>query len=306
MEVFDAAQKVLEATKSRARGYRIEVVAESAKPFPSSSGLTLTPHRSLRQVRGAIDTLVIVGGDGARAAVDRPAVVAWVRRTAPRCRRVVSVCTGAFVLAAAGLLDGRRATTHWARCDQLAKKYPNVSLDADAIYVRDGKLWTSAGVTAGMDLALALVEEDLGREVSLAVARHLVLFVSRPGGQSQFSAQLSSQLAQRVPLRDLQQWISEHVDGDLSVQALAEQVAMSPRNFARAFVAEVGVTPAVFVERARVEVARRLLETTRLDVEGVATTAGFGTVETLRRTFQRHLSVSPKDYRRRFQNAPAA
>jgi len=306
LEVFDEARRVLEATRSRARTYSVEVVAESMEPFQSSSGLTLTPDRSMRQVRGAIDTLVIVGGDGARAAVKRPAVLSWVRRTAPRCRRVVSVCTGAFVLAAAGLLDGRRATTHWARCDQLTRTYPKLTLDPDAIYVRDGNVWTSAGVTAGMDLALALVEEDLGRQVALTVARHLVLFVSRPGGQSQFSAQLSSQMAERKPLRELQLWISENVDRDLSVSALAKRVVMSPRNFARAFVAEVGVTPAVFVERARLEVARRLLETTPLDVVSVAEQSGFKTVETLRRTFQRHLSVAPKDYRRRFQNAPAA
>lgn len=300
LEVFDAARRVLIDKRSRARGYRVEVVAESAEAFETSSGLTLTPHRSFAQVRGAIDTLVVVGGDGARAAAKQPSTTAWVQRLAKRSRRVASVCTGSFVLAAAGLLDGRRATTHWVRCEQLARTFPKVTIDPDAIYVRDGNVWTSAGITAGMDLSLALVEDDVGRDVALTVARHLVLFVRRPGGQSQFSAQLSSQLAERVPLRELQTWIQEHPNTDLRVQELAKRVAMSPRNFARAFVAEVGVTPAVFVERTRVEVARRLLETTPLDLVAVASDAGFGTVETLRRTFQRQLHVSPKDYRNRF------
>lgn len=301
LEVFDGAQRVLRATRPNEPGYRVEVVAESTAPFASSSGLTITPHRSLSQVRGPIDTLLIVGGNGAREAVQRPALLDWVRRAAKRSRRVTSVCSGSFVLAAAGLLDGHRATTHWSRCDLLARLFPKVTVDADAIYVRDGKLWTSAGVTAGMDLALALVEDDVGRDVALNVARHLVLFVRRPGGQSQFSAQLSSQIAERAPLRELQGWISDHVSEDLSVTALAQRVGMSPRNFARAFVTEVGTTPAVYVERARIEVARRLLETTRMDLTAIASGAGFGTVETLRRTFARQLGVAPKDYRRRFQ-----
>lgn len=303
LEVFHAAHLVAKARDPSATGYRIEVVAESTQPLQSSSGLTLTPTRAMKNVRGDIDTLVVVGGDGARAASKQTSVLNWVRRVAPRCRRVTSVCTGSFVLAAAGLLDGKRAATHWTRCGQLAKAFPKVTLDADAIYVRDGNLWTSAGVTAGMDMALALVEDDLGRDVALDVARRLVLFVRRPGGQSQFSAQLSSQLAERVPLRDLQHWVSEHVTADLSVDKLAKRVSMSPRNFARAFATEIGVTPAAFVERTRLEVARRLLETTRNDVESIARASGFGTVETLRRAFQRQLHVAPKDYRKRFQQA---
>lgn len=297
LEVFHAAHQRV----GSGRGYRVEVVAASTEAIRTSSGLELLAQRAFSSVRGAIDTLVIAGGEGARAAAHDPSVQAWVRRVAPLCRRVTAVCTGAFVLAAAGVLEGRRATTHWAHCARLARDFPAVSVTDDAIYVRDGSVWTSAGVTAGMDLALALVEDDVGSEVALAVARQLVMFVRRPGGQSQFSAQLSSQLAERAPLREVQAFIADNPGADLSVTRLAARAAMSPRNFARAFAAEVGVTPAVFVERARVEVARRLLETTRADVEEVAARAGFGRVETMRRSFQRSVGVSPSDYRRRFQ-----
>lgn len=297
LEVFHAAHRQV----ADGRGYRVEVVAESTDVLRTSSGLQLLADRSFSSIRGTIDTLVIAGGEGARAAAQQHRVQSWVRRVSPRCRRVASVCTGAFVLAAAGVLSGRRATTHWAHCGRLARDFPDVDVAEDAIYVRDGRVWTSAGVTAGMDLALALVEDDVGSDVALAVARQLVMFVHRPGGQSQFSAQLASQLAEREPLRDLQAFIADHPTADLTVSRLAARVAMSPRNFARAFAAEVGVTPAAFVERARVEVARRLLETTRDDVEAVAARAGFGRVETLRRAFHRGLGVSPNEYRRRFQ-----
>jgi transcriptional regulator GlxA family with amidase domain len=297
LEVFHTAHRHL----GDGRGYRVEVVAESTEVLRTSSGLQLLADRSFSSVRGAIDTVVIAGGEGARAAAHERRVQAWVRRVSPQSRRVAAVCTGAFVLASAGVLSGLRATTHWAHCGRLARDYPDVSVADDAIYVRDGRVWTSAGVTAGMDLALALVEDDVGSDVALAVARQLVMFVHRPGGQSQFSAQLASQLADREPLRELQAFIADNPTADLTVPRLAARAAMSPRNFARAFAAEVGVTPAVFVERARVEVARRLLETTRDDVETVAARAGFGRVETLRRSFQRSLGVSPSDYRRRFQ-----
>jgi transcriptional regulator GlxA family with amidase domain len=212
------------------------------------------------------------------------------------------VCTGAFLLAEAGLLDGRRATTHWASCRELARRYPRVQVDPDPIFVRDGNVHTSAGVTAGMDLALALVEEDHGREVALGVARWLVLFLKRPGGQSQFSAQLSAQLAAREPIQELQAWVIENVDADLSVEALARRAGMSPRNFARVFTRETGVTPACFVETARVEAARRRLEQEGArGVEAIAAACGFGSAETMRRAFLRRVRVSPSDYRERFQ-----
>ncbi len=229
----------------------------------------------------------------------------WLRLAARRCRRVCSVCTGAFLLARAGLLDGRRATTHWAACAALARNYPSIEVDPDPIFVRDGNVYTSAGVTAGIDLALALVEEDLGRQAALDVARSLVLFVRRPGGQAQFSAGLAGQAAQRPGVRELQEWIADHLDGDLSVGALAERSFMSPRNFARVFAKEVGMTPAAYVEALRLERARVLLETTDLLLEEIAARCGFGTVETLRRTFGRRLHVSPSDYRDRFAGAAA-
>ncbi len=225
----------------------------------------------------------------------------WLRLAARRSRRVTSVCTGAFLLARAGLLDGRRATTHWNACDALARHYPSIEVEPDPIFVRDGNVYTSAGVTAGIDLALALVEEDLGREAALTVARDLVLFIRRPGGQAQFSAGLAGQAASRPGVRDLQGWIADHLDHDLSVPALAERAFMSPRNFARVFAREVGVTPAAYVESLRLERARTLLETSdELQLEEVALRCGFGTVETLRRVFGRRLGVNPNAYRSRF------
>jgi transcriptional regulator GlxA family with amidase domain len=216
---------------------------------------------------------------------------------------VAAVCNGAFLLAEAGLLEGRRATTHWAAGDELARRYPSVDVDTDPIFVRDGNVYTSAGVSAGMDLALALVEEDLGREAALEVARWLVLFLKRPGGQSQFSAQLASQFAERHPLRELQAWIVSHPAEDLSVPALASRAFMSERNFARAFRREVGMTPAAYVEAVRVDRARMLLETSETPVETIAAECGFGTVETMRRAFARRVRVSPSDYRGRFRAA---
>jgi transcriptional regulator GlxA family with amidase domain len=221
-------------------------------------------------------------------------------RASRSARRTASVCTGAFVLAAAGLLDGRRATTHWAWAQELQREHPQVRVDAEPIFVRDAQIWTSAGVTAGMDLALALVEEDLDRDAALQIARHLVLFLRRPGNQSQFSATLSAQTPAREPLREVQRHVVEHPEADLSVEALATRACMSTRHFARAFAAETGTTPARYVERVRIEAARRRLEDTAEPIAAVASTCGFGTAETMRRTFLRALDVGPAEYRRRF------
>lgn len=303
LEVFGCASRLLAA---RANGpvdaYRVEVVATRAGILRCSSGMRLVADRSLRSVRG-VDTLLVAGGVGTAAALRDAELVRWVRGMAPRVRRLGSVCSGSFVLAEAGLLDGRRATTHWEWCATLAERYPAVTVAADPIFVRDGKVYTSAGVTAGMDLALALVEEDYGREIALDVARQLVMFLRRPGGQSQFSAQLAAQTADREPLRDLQSWISEHPEADLSVPALARRVAMSPRNFARVFTREVGMTPARFVESVRVEAARRRLEESASGVDNVAAACGFGTAESMRRAFLRIVRVPPAAYRHRFRAA---
>jgi transcriptional regulator GlxA family with amidase domain len=234
------------------------------------------------------------------------AFVAAVGAQAGRARRVASVCTGAFLLAEAGLLDGRRATTHWYACDELARRYPAITVDPEPIYVRDGDVATSAGVTAGMDLALALVEEDLGRDTALTVARWLVLFLRRAGNQAQFSSQLAAQVADRDALCELRAWIADHPGEDLSVETLAARVALSPRHFARAFREEVGVTPGRYVERVRLEAARRRLEESGDPIGAVAAACGFGTPETMRRAFLRALGVGPAEYRRRFCTAALA
>jgi transcriptional regulator GlxA family with amidase domain len=284
-------------------GYALELAAALRGSVTSSSGLALSAQKPLAAVRGALDTLVVAGGVGTKRAIADGRVVAFARSAAARARRVASVCTGAFVLAEAGLLDGRRATTHWAACARLAARYPSVTVEPDPIFVRDGRIWTSAGVTAGMDLALALVEEDHGREVALAVARELVLFLKRPGGQAQFSAQLQAQLAVREPLRDLQAWMADHPAADLSVEALAKRVALSPRHFARVFKQETGETPARAALAVRIEAARRRLEDGDDGLEGVAAACGFGSAEVMRRAFLRTLRVGPAVYRRRFRRA---
>jgi len=280
--------------------YDIRTASLGGRPVRTSSGLRVTPDEDLRQAgAGRLDLLIVPGGEGSRRG--HPELVAWLRAHARRAERLVSVCTGAFLLAEAGLLDGRHVTTHWAYCAALARKYPAIRVDEDPIFVRDGNLATSAGVTAGIDLALALVEDDLGRDAALDVARHLVVFLRRPGNQAQFSAQLAGQLANRAPLRDVQRWIADHPAADLSVQTLAGQASLSPRQFARAFAAEVGMTPGRYVDRVRLETARRRLEDTADGVEQTARSCGYGTPEAMRRAFVRALGVSPGEYRRRFR-----
>jgi transcriptional regulator GlxA family with amidase domain len=246
-----------------------------------------------------------VSGGDVEAAANDPELRRWLRGMARRVRRLASVCSGAFVLAEAGLLDGRRATTHWAGLPILERRYPRIHVDADAIFVRDGRVYTSAGVTAGIDLALALVEEDLGRATALAVARRLVVFLKRPGGQSQFSRHLAAQTIEPGALRGVPEWILEHLDDDLPVERLARRAAMSPRNFARVFRRSTGLTPAKYVEHARVEAARRLLEDGADGLEAVAARCGFASGERMRRTFVRHVGVVPIDYRRLFRTGAA-
>ncbi|OAR23128.1 AraC family transcriptional regulator [Streptomyces sp. ERV7] len=297
MEVFTGAGQLAEAVGEE---YRVRTASLDGGPVRSSSGLVLVPDFALVRAPGP-HTLLVPGGRGTRA--PDPALIGWLREHGPRAERLVSVCTGAELLAAAGLLDGRRATTHWAYCESLARRHPKVTVEPDPIYVRDGNVATSAGVTAGIDLSLALVEEDLGREAALTVARHLVVFLRRPGNQAQFSAQLSAQTAQREPLREVQHWITEHPGGDLSVEALAARARLSPRHFARAFQAETGTTPGRYVERVRVEHARRLLEDTADGVEEISRACGYGTPEAMRRAFLKSLGTPPTEYRRRFHPA---
>ncbi len=302
LEVFAAAQRLIEHERPADPGYAITVASAAGEPLRSSSGLTITPDCALAEVGEDLDTLIVAGGAGRSVLREEDAILAWLRERSPSTRRTASVCTGAFLLAGAGLLDGRRASTHWAHAAALQRRYPRVLVEADPIYLRDGPIWTSAGVTAGMDLALAMVEEDVDRELALAIARHLVLFLRRPGNQSQFSATLMAQQPAREPLREIQRLILEDIAGEHSVEALAARAHMSPRHLARTFRAETGVTPARYVERVRLEAARRRLEESGEPVGAVALACGFGTAETMRRVFLRVLDVGPAEYRRRFHS----
>lgn len=297
MSVFAAANSIV-AKKSA--GYKVELVSTAPGGLLEGSlGLSISGHRFYRDIRGGIDTLLVVGGAGVLKMREAP-VISWLRRTSARVRRLGSVCSGAFLLAQAGLLDGRRATTHWALTDELASRYPRVTVDPNPIWVKAGNVFTSAGVTAGMDLALGFVEEDFGSDTALGVARDLVLFLRRPGGQSQFSAALSAQASERKTLLELQAWMTENPDKKLSVESLARRAAMSPRNFARVFVRELGVTPARYVERLRIEAARNYLERTDKGLEEIATACGFGSAELMRRAFHRSLGITPGRYRDHF------
>jgi transcriptional regulator GlxA family with amidase domain len=270
----------------------------------TSSGVPLMTGPSLAGLiddPGNLDTLIIGGGEGARRHHGDAELSSGVRALAKRARRVASVCTGAFVLAAAGLLDGKPATTHWRWCDQLGACYPRVRVDRDPIFTRDGNVWTSAGVTAGIDLALALVEEDHGYALALAIARELVMFLRRPGGQAQFSAALTAQAAPVGNLRDLITWIADNLHRPLSVQELASRACLSPRQFARVFARDFGVSPGRMVDKMRVEAARRRLEETPQGLAAIAAKCGFGGEEVMRRAFLRHLGTPPGSYRDRFR-----
>jgi transcriptional regulator GlxA family with amidase domain len=299
LEVFTGAN-TWQASRGGVPAYDIRTASLGGRAVRTSSGLRLIPDGDLRDPR-APDLLIVPGGEGSRR--PDPELTAWLRTHGRQAARLVSVCTGAFLLAEAGLLTGRRVTTHWAYCGALAARYPQVTVEPDPIFVRDGNVATSAGVTAGIDLALALVEDDLGREAALDIARHLVVFLRRPGNQAQFSAQLAGQLASREPLRDVQRWIADHPAADLSVETLARAASLSPRQFARAFAAEVGMSPGRYVDQIRLEAARRRLEDTADGVEQTARSCGYGTPEAMRRAFVRALGVSPGEYRRRFHPA---
>ncbi|MCU1350938.1 MAG: AraC family transcriptional regulator [Acidimicrobiales bacterium] len=289
--------------------YRTVIATPTGRRVRAASGVEIGADASLRQlVAGTdpVDTLLIVGGIGSRAAADDERFLADVRAVAGRARRITSVCTGAIVLAAAGLLDGYAATTHWSSCAWLAEHHPAIDVQADQIYVRDRDRWTSAGVTAGIDLTLALIEADHGAELAHQAAAWLVVFVQRPGGQAQFSAQLRAAPARTTAIVELQRWLPDHLDADLTVEALAARAAMSPRSFARAFRSETGTTPAAHVEDLRVEAARRLLEDSDLTVAAVAIAVGLRHAETLHRAFNRRVGTTPDRYRQHFHRARRA
>ena len=297
LQVFASANELARA-KGEPSPYEIAVVAE--QPFvTTSAGLGITAERLSGSSR-KVDTLIIAGGFGVQSACENPKLLAWIRKRAAETRRTASVCTGAFLLAAAGLLDGRRAVTHWSRCAEFARRFPAVSLEPDPIFVQDGNVWTSAGISAGIDLALSLVEADRGARAALAVARHLVVFLKRPGGQSQFSETLTLQQA-GGRFERLHAWIAANLRRELSIGALATTASMSKRSFVRHYRQATGTTPARSVERIRIEAARQMLEQ-GLPIKRVATRCGFGAEETMRRSFLRLLGATPQAYRARFSS----
>ncbi|MBS0224398.1 MAG: GlxA family transcriptional regulator [Proteobacteria bacterium] len=299
LQVFASANDIV-AEAGAAPPYAFRVVARGGGSVSTSAGLGLVTS-PLPRLGTHLDTLMISGGPGVEAAAADERLVNWVRRRARTARRIGSVCTGAFLLAATGVLNGRRAATHWSVCAELARRFPKVRVESDPIFVRDGPVWTSAGVTAGIDLALALVEQDLGRTVALAVAHYLVVFLKRPGGQAQFSATLSLQAAEDS-FGVLHDWVGRNLAGDLSLPVLARQAGMSERSFSRHYAQAIGLTPARAVERLRVEAARRLLSESRLPIKRISQRCGFGSEETMRRSFLRLLAATPQDYRQRFSS----
>jgi transcriptional regulator GlxA family with amidase domain len=296
-DVFEEANR-----QAGHRVYDIRFVSEEAGLITCLSGLRIMPDRTIHDADEPIDTLIVTGARDPFGPTS-PSFIDWLQRQAPNTRRYGAVCTGAFLLGAAGLLDNKHVTTHWQFAPALAEAFPSAIVEPDRIFVRDGPMFTSAGVTSGMDLALALVEEDLGRAAALAVARWLVMFLKRPGGQSQFSIQLATQTASRTPILEVQQWIRDNPQARLSVRELAQHAGMPERSFARVFRSQTGITPADFVEATRVDVARRLLEETHLPLKRVASASGFGSTEALRRAFLRQLGVRPTDYRSRFSSS---
>jgi transcriptional regulator GlxA family with amidase domain len=303
LEVFAAANGIVaERSPGCPIAYRVEIWADRIGAVEGFSGAALIATRSIA-TPGCfeLDTL-LVAGSPAVDSINQPCVD-WLKQTVGGIRRVAGICTGVFLLAEAGLLDGRRVVTHWAYCDELARRYPAIRVEPDPIFLRDGPFYTTAGVTAGMDLALALVQDDLGRDLALATARTLVLFLKRPGGQSQFSAHLAAQLDGDSPIAQLQRWILDHLDTDLTIEALAERVHMSPRNFVRNFQRHAGMSPGLFVESARLDAARRALEDGEARLETIARHCGFASAEILRRLFQRRMGLSPTAYRERFRSA---
>ncbi|WP_051969750.1 GlxA family transcriptional regulator [Kitasatospora azatica] len=306
-EVFSVASRLLGTDRP---GYRVEVAAAELGALRTSSGLQLVADRRLAELDGQLDTVLVSGGieltgEGEGAAVEPlidATVVAWLRSAAARSQRIGSVCAGAHLLAEAGLLDGLPATTHWLTAGRLAAEYPRVAVDPDPIFIRTGRVWTCAGVTSGMDMALAMVAEDHGQALALATARMMVMYLKRPGGQSQFSVPLSLQRPAGDQIDELRRWIGEHLAEDLSVEALAEQLHLSVRHFSRLFRRRTGSTPAAYIEAVRVEAARRLLEDTEQSLPEVAAASGLGSVETLHRAFRRRLVTTPAEYRRRFRH----
>ncbi|MFC7398060.1 GlxA family transcriptional regulator [Chelatococcus sp. GCM10030263] len=305
LDVSGPLDAFLEANRQSAgqAGYEVRLVATGGDRTVKAGGLSLVADTTIGEDDRPVDTLLVCGTPDYAQAYESTEVHAWLRRRSSEARRYGSVCTGAFYLGGAGLLDGRTATTHWQHATELAERFPAAQVVPDQIYVVDGALYTSAGVTAGIDLALKLIEDDCGRELALTVARRLVVFLKRPGGQSQFSAHLAAQIATEGRIQAVQHWILDHLSLDLSLAVLADRAAMSVRNFTRVFQSETGTTPADFVEMARVDAARRLLDDSDIPLQRVASRCGFGGPDTMRRAFMRRIGAGPADYRERFRSS---
>ncbi|MFZ3290347.1 MAG: GlxA family transcriptional regulator [Telluria sp.] len=301
LKVFDYANTHLGKRALPGR-YQVCIASTQLGMVQSDTIMSLQATKKINAL-ALPDMALVVGAHEIEKALEHsPEIVEWVAAASPRIKRLAALCTGSFFLAEAGALDGKRATTHWSAAERLRQRYPAVTVDADAIFVREGNIWTSAGVTAGIDLALALVEDDFGREIALEVARDLVVYLKRPGGQSQFSIHLSSQMTSHPKLRGLQDWILAHLDQDLSTPVLAQRLAMSDRNLNRVFQRETAASPADFIETARFELARRLLEDNKASLKLIAAKSGFGTEEKMRRVFQKRLGITPRAYCERFSS----
>ena len=302
-----AAELFVQEYPARKAPYNVLLASTTRRrSVATNCGLVLTGTKTFRTLYGPIDTLLVAGGSGMETAAHDEELLLWLQKAAQRVRRIGSICTGAFLLASAGLLDGKRAATHWKWAAELANRFKHITVDPDPIYIQDGNTYTTAGVTAGMDLALALVEEDLGAPMALKVAREMVLYLRRAGGQSQFSTALSLQASDRKQIEEIRSWTHDNLRQDLPVEKLAVKAGMSPRNFARVFLKDTGTTPARFVECLRVEAARRRLEESHDRLEKIANDCGFGSIQSLRRSFFRVLHVPPNDYRHRFTESTKA
>jgi transcriptional regulator GlxA family with amidase domain len=303
MQVFDEARLFLEYSGRPDLAYEVEVVSTGTAPIYDRKGLSIHAPTPYHRLRGQVDTLLFQAADADDECLRDERFIAWVARMSQRVRRIVSICTGSFILAEAGVLDGRRATTHWCACDDFRRRYPKVSLEPDPIYVKDGHVYTSAGATSGMDLAIALVEEDFGTELARRVAQGLVMFLRRPGNQAQFSVQVATEVPDAGSAREVQNYIQDHLEGDLRVEALASHFGMSPRNFTRVFTQRLGMAPGRYVEQCRLEHARQRLEETDEPLSEVATRCGYATPDGLRLAFERNLGITPSAYRGRFSSS---
>jgi len=305
LETFRVASEFA-GTRGGRLNYKCSVVSSRGGQVPTADGVPLVTESIRSLDRIAIDTLIVPGAFLVEDVTRDAELIKWVAKRAPKCRRVCSVCVGSFMLAAAGLLSGRRAATHWMHTQLLARQYPDVKVEPDAIFVRDGRVWSSAGVTTGIDLALALIEEDCGRETAIGVARVLVVYLKRAGGQSQYSALLAAQAeSESNNFAQLERWIAENLRADLSIESLADRAHMSPRNFARMYSKKRGRTPAKAVEAIRIDAARRRLEETDARIEQIADECGYSGEEQMRSAFVRVLQIPPREYRKRFATSKA-